>query len=222
MSDGGISAIVPVKPLLVAKGRLAGVLAPAARRRLVLTMLDDVLAALVDTGRIAQILVVTADAEVAARAGRRGMRVVAEQRAEGLNAGVASGLSAVAAAGGRTALVLPADLPLASAAEIGQLLDGCRPSLQRPSLAMVPAADGDGTNALLVSPPQAFAPSYGPGSFLTHLAQALARKVDVQVLHLSGIAHDIDRPQDLARLMSLDRYAFLRDPLQAGTTKAHP
>ena len=46
MSASGTIAIVPVKALAEAKSRLASVLSPAARRRLVVEMLGDVLAAL--------------------------------------------------------------------------------------------------------------------------------------------------------------------------------
>lgn len=222
MSRGGVHAIVPVKPLLVAKGRLSGVLAPMARRQLVLTMLDDVLHALSAAAGIVEIAVVTADGDVGDRARAHGASVVAEREAKGLNAGVAYGLEAVVRSGGRRALVLPADLPFASSSEVVSLLDSCRDDERRASVAMVPAADGDGTNALLISPPPAVTPSFGHGSFLTHLAQALARKVDVRVLHLAGIARDIDRPQDLAGLLPLPRYAFLHASLPADTMKVPP
>ena len=63
------------------------------------------------------------------------------------------------------------------------------------------------------SPPGALQPSFGPGSFVRHLAQAVARKLDVQVVQTSGLAHDIDEPRDLDRLMTgkqgADAYAFL-------------
>lgn len=211
-----IFAIVPVKPLDSAKGRLSACLSPQQRRRLVLTMLEDVLAALAPVSPIAQKLVVTADPDVAAQASRHGAGVIAEPEARGLNAGVEHGIRDAVRAGATRVLVLPADLPFATSDELGRLVgDGTAPA--RPELTMVPAADGDGTNALLISPPAAIAPSFGPGSFLAHLAQALARRIDVRVLHLSGLALDIDRPQDLARLAGLPRYAFLshQEPLHA-------
>lgn len=204
-----LHAIVPVKPLATAKGRLSAVLSAAQRRQLVLTMLSDVLTALGQVPDVSATHVVTADRDVAAMARTHKAGIVWEDEAKGLNTGVESGLSAVSTAGGTRALVLPADLPFATAQEISQLvwLEGRAPT--RPQLAMVPAADGDGTNALLISPPDAVTPSFGPGSFLAHLGQALARRVDVRVLHLAGLALDIDRPDDLARLLPLQRYAFL-------------
>ena len=206
-----IVAIVPVKPLADAKGRLRTALSAAQRRQLALCMLGDVIAALAGVAQISRTLVVTADADVSAHAKALGASILAEPQANGLNAGVTRGLEAAHAAGFSAALVLPADLPLASAGELRHLVDAGT-SARSPQLSMVPAADGDGTNALLVSPPLALTPAFGPGSFLTHLAQALARRIDVRVLHLAGLAHDMDRPEELERLKGLDRYHFLNAP----------
>ena len=59
-------AVVPVKALGLAKRRLAPALPDAARHRLVLTMLEDILTAAVSVEGIARILVVTPDLEAAA------------------------------------------------------------------------------------------------------------------------------------------------------------
>ncbi len=211
-----IIALVPVKPLESAKGRLAARLSPVQRRQLVRTMLADVLGALQPVSLIAQKMVVTADAEVAAHARACGADVITETQARGLNAGVTHGIREVVQAGATHVLVLPADLPFATPDEITRLVTAGMDS-GRPGLTMVPAADGDGTNALLIAPPAAITPAFGPGSFLAHLAQALARRIDVRVLHLAGLALDIDRPHDLTRLAGLPRYGFLTssNPLHA-------
>jgi 2-phospho-L-lactate guanylyltransferase len=160
--------------------------------------------------------VVTADPDVATQAAHLGAGVIAEPEARGLNAGVTHGIREAVRAGASHVLVLPADLPFATPEEITRLVAAGVES-DRPALTMVPAADGDGTNALLIAPPTAITASFGPGSFLAHLAQALARRIDVRVLHLAGLALDIDRPQDLARLAGLPRYDFVtsQDPLHA-------
>ena len=67
-------AIVPVKALAQAKRRLAPVLPDAARRRLVLTMLEDVLAAARRVEGIDRVLVVTPDRERGATRARAGAR----------------------------------------------------------------------------------------------------------------------------------------------------
>ena len=54
-------AVVPVKGLAAAKQRLAPALGPQLRRRLVLTMLEDVLGTLARVPAIEKVLVVTRD-----------------------------------------------------------------------------------------------------------------------------------------------------------------
>jgi len=82
---------------------------------------------------------------------------------------------------------------------------------------LAPSHDSNGTNALLLAPPNAIEPCYGPGSYLQHMSQAMARHIDVNVLHLAGVARDIDEPEDLAALSAAApaRYGFLAPYLGA-------
>src|SRR5690606_32330688 len=90
---------------------------------------------------------------------------------------------------------------------------GSSSARERPRIALVPSRDGDGTNALLLSPPDIIEPNFGVGSFLSHLAAAVARRIDAEVLQLGGLATDIDTPDDLDCLLRSrscsPRYAFL-------------
>jgi 2-phospho-L-lactate/phosphoenolpyruvate guanylyltransferase len=203
--------IVPVKSLGEAKQRLAPVLPPEARRELVLAMLEVVLGAVGESGGNGRVLVVTPDPEAARLAESMGVKVLRERRSRGLNAAVRAGLGAASSRGAAQALVLPADVPLAGPDELGVLLEKASDGAARVTL--VPAADGDGTNAMLLGPPDALEPSFGPGSYVRHLSQAVARRLDVQVLHLPGLAADIDQPADLHRLLGPDprlaRFQFL-------------
>ena len=79
-------------------------------------------------------------------------------------------------------------------------------------MAVVPSRDGAGTNALLLSPPDAMQPEFGEGSFVRHVAQAVALGLEFRVLRLPGIAADIDEPRDLdvlATARCAERYAFI-------------
>jgi 2-phospho-L-lactate/phosphoenolpyruvate guanylyltransferase len=211
MSDATTLAIVPVKALGKAKRRLAPVLPETARARLVLTMLQDVLAAIAGADAIKGAVVVTPDPQVAQAARAVGAAVLAETRAGGLNAALRRGLGYAAAQGAAQALVLPGDVPLATAEDLRKVLaTGAAPTRSR--AALVPSTDGDGTNALLLAPPDAMEPSFGPGSFVRHLAQAVAQRLDAQVLQLPRLALDIDRPADLVLLLESEagsRYSFL-------------
>jgi 2-phospho-L-lactate guanylyltransferase len=222
MSASATWAIVPVKALPTAKQRLASVLPPPARRQLVLAMLQRVLDAVQAAGGLGQIVVVTPDAAVAELAQANGAEVLRERRAHGLNRAVRAGLARAAAAGAERALVLPADVPLVTPGELKCLLASLAAAAHGPHASLVPAADGDGTNALLIAPPDALAPRFGPGSYRRHLAAARARGLSVGVLELPGLARDIDHPGDLARLIVPRRELAPFQFLRAHVMKAAP
>jgi len=226
MSAAATWAIIPVKALAEAKQRLAPVLPPPARRQLVLAMLQTVLAAVTEAKGIAATLVVTPDPDVAQLALGTGAQVLRERGARGLNAAVRAGLARAAAEGATRALVLPADVPLVTSGELSGLI-GSAAAAGAPRATLVPAADGEGTNAMLLDPPGALVPRFGPGSYLRHLAQALARRLDVEVVHLPGLAGDIDCPGDLDRLLvpapQLAHFQFLaRHVMKAAPGETFP
>jgi 2-phospho-L-lactate guanylyltransferase len=210
-------AVVPVKALGDAKQRLASVLPREARRRLMLVMLQDLLATLRSVETLGPILVVSPEAQVAELAERHGVLFLREARGTGHSIAVASGLAFAKSCGASRAITLPADVPLVTAEEIRRVID-----TDTPGVTLVPSRDGDGTNAILFDPLDALAPSFGPGSFARHHAQAAACGIVCRTLSLPGIGLDIDEPDDLAQLMrhtrSLPRYAFLagRSLVQSG------
>src|SRR3972149_7271654 len=98
-----IAAVVPVKRLDEAKGRLSVLLTPDERRRLALAMLEDVLRALQAVPRIDLVAVVSPDAGALARASALGAEPLAE-RPPGRGGPQAPGPAAGARRGhGRTA-----------------------------------------------------------------------------------------------------------------------
>ena len=215
MSSLPTYAIVPVK---------GPALPDAARRRLVLAMLEDVLAAIAGVREIERAVVVTPDGDAGSLAAGRGATILPEPGAAELNAAVESGVAFALSRGVGRVLVLPGDIPLASPEELVSLI-GSRPSA--PGVTLAPSRDGNGTNAMLLAPPDAIAPCYGPGSYLQHMSQAMARHIDVNVLHLAGVGRDIDEPADLAALSAAApaRYGFLEPYLAAarrGSDQAAP
>ena len=224
MSSLPTYAIVPVKGLALAKRRLAPVLPDAARRRLVLAMLEDVLAAIAGVREIERVVVVTPDADAGSLAAGRGATILPEPGAGELNAAVESGVAFALSRGIGRVLVLPGDIPLARPEELTSLIASRQSA---PGVTLAPSRDGNGTNAMLLAPPDAIAPCYGPGSYLQHMSQAMARHIDVNVLHLAGVGRDIDEPADLAALSAAApaRYGFLEPYLAAarpGSDRAAP
>jgi 2-phospho-L-lactate guanylyltransferase len=207
-----VPVIVPVKELRHAKQRLACVLTAEERRELVLAMLSDVLDTLSEVESIGSALVVTPDPEVAALVRARNGVVLAERVAVGLTAAVRRGLADQRVRAAGQALILPGDVPLASAPEIARI--AATGSRRGQRVTLVPSREGDGTNALLLAPPDVIEPGFEGSSFVRHLAAAMARGVDAEVLQLPGVATDIDEPYDLNCLLSerrgSRRYDFLR------------
>jgi FO synthase len=197
-------AVVPVKALAAAKQRLSSALTPPSRTGLVLAMLEDVLATLARVPAVERTVVVTRDAEVRATAERQGATVVAEPEGAGLNASIAAGLAAATAAGAERGLVVPADVPLATPTEIEAVLRHAAPG----ACAIAPDAAHEGTNALLLPLPAPFPTAFGAGSFSRHRAAAAAAGLAMPVVERDGLAHDIDEPDDLARIDG-PRYAAL-------------
>ncbi len=191
-------AVVPVKPLVGALGRLGRILEAAERRALQAAMLRDVLGACREAGEVATTIVVTGDGEAGEIARAHGATVLADHDPPlGMNAAVEIGLARAAELGARAALVVTADLPCARGAD----LDAVCTALSGPTgVVLSPSLDGTGTNAMLIAPPRALRPELGVGSLARHLSQADRLGLAVAMAPRPGLALDVDTPEDLARL----------------------
>src|SRR4029453_9918415 len=149
--------LVPLKSLAEAKGRLAPEVGPLQRRLLAIAMFEDVIAAPQAVPALAAPAGGSPARGVWRRADAMGCRVVEEPPGAGdLNAALAS--AAVAGAGnGEALLVVAADLPLASAAGLERVL-----AAAEAPVAVVPSADGGGTNVPARGAPAALAPARAP------------------------------------------------------------
>jgi 2-phospho-L-lactate guanylyltransferase len=196
MAAHDVGAVVPVKRLGYALGRLARVLDRRERRVLQSAMLGDVLAALAGSTRLGEIVVVTSDPRARAVAESVGARTIADHDPpRGINSAVILGLDALDA---HSALVVVSDLPLITAADVDHLI-GAAPDADAVVLAR--SEDGTGTNAMLLTPPTALVPALGPGSLATHVALAAAAGLVAEVAYHPGIALDVDTPDDLVELV---------------------
>lgn len=192
-----IAALVPVKGLAEAKGRLAAVLSAQERRRLTLAMLADVLTALLGAASIACVAVVSPDPAVLAEAARLGALGVQEPPGRrGMNAALAHGSSLLVREGAEALLVVPADLPALTVAAVEEAVRAL-PSPR--GVVIVPSLAG-GTSLLAMRPPGAIPFRFGPRSFTAHKREAAARGLPLRVLRLEALAMDIDGPGELLRL----------------------
>ena len=94
---------------------------------------------------------------------------------------------------------MPGDTPLLDPDELSLLLD--RAEQRAVAVAIVPDRHGTGTNALLLRPPAAIEPSFGPGSFERHRRAAEAAGVSYSTERLPSLMLDVDTGDDLAELI---------------------
>ncbi|MFM7301853.1 MAG: 2-phospho-L-lactate guanylyltransferase, partial [Alphaproteobacteria bacterium] len=163
--------ILPVKEMAGAKQRLASLLSPAERVALMQLMLRDVLMALSAAQGLAGIAVVTLDPFAQALAEAHGARIITEGAGEGHTGAVTTAASVLQAEGVAAILTLPGDVPAVKTLEVEALIAAVTIP---PAFIIAPAHDEQGSNAILLSPPNAVKLRFGEDSYFPHLAAARA------------------------------------------------
>jgi len=189
-------AILPVKRFELAKTRLAEQLAAAQRRRLAEAMVSDVLDALLSVPEL-DAVVVTNEPAVASLASAAGATVLAAPAESGQSAAALVGIAHALQGSYERALLVPGDCPALDGTALRVLLDRRSGA---PAVTIVPDRHGSGTNALLLTPPDAIEPGFGPGSFARHRRRAGAAGAEWNVERLEPLMLDVDTPEDLAVL----------------------
>jgi 2-phospho-L-lactate guanylyltransferase len=151
------------------------------RAELALAMLADVLAACLAVGPTSLVTADEAAVELAEELGATPVEDPGAGQGEAVAAGLGSGPT----------LVVNADLPCATPADLRRLASAAPPG----GIALVEAEDGT-TNALALSSPDLFAPVYGPGS-ARRFRELAAETVSVA---LPNLARDVDTLGDLERV----------------------
>lgn len=191
-------AIVPVKRLSEAKSSLSAVLAPQQRRRLVLSMLADVLGAVHQAPSISNAIVVSPDERVLNFARLHGAEGVAEPDL-GLNEALKLAIRHTISKGVDSVLILPADLPLLKSADVENLIA----MASAPKDVVIAPSKAKGTNALFLRPPGLINLRFGGESFPLHVKEASQVGVRSRVYRSTTVALDIDEPEDLLSVETL-------------------
>jgi 2-phospho-L-lactate guanylyltransferase len=189
-------AVLPVKTFSRAKQRLSEAVGERHRRDLAAAMVLDVLDALAAVDGLEAVVVVTAEPLAVKAADAAGAVVVHDPEEAGQSAAAQLGIAAARELGAERVLAVPGDCPVLDAGEVAGLLARER----GPGVVIVPDRHGSGTNALLLAPPDAIAPSFGVGSFARHAARAQAAGATIRIARLASLELDIDTPEDLAAL----------------------
>jgi 2-phospho-L-lactate/phosphoenolpyruvate guanylyltransferase len=200
------AAVLPIKRFARAKQRLGASIDDALRTALAQAMLADVLLALAETAAIERTIVVTSEPAAAAAAREHGAIVVADDAESGQPAAVTLGVRRALAEEFARVLCVPGDCPALDAGELDALLAtspaaaGGAPGRREHEVVILPDRHGTGTNGLLLTPPDAMAPAFGPGSCERHRELAQAAGIRCRVEPLPSLLLDVDTGADLAAL----------------------
>jgi 2-phospho-L-lactate guanylyltransferase len=194
--------LVPQKALSAAKTRLRSVFSQDARREFTLKLLRRTLAlcaALPDKAGF----FLCGDNDVADLAAEAGADLLGGG-AGGMRRDIALAAEDWRIFGNAAMLIVSADLPLLTLADLAAVVDAWRACAH---VVLGPDLRGRGTNVMLVNDPEHFAfcfgEAVGQGSFASHRSTAQGYGLPVAVIERPGIALDIDLPVDIA--------AFVRD-----------
>ncbi|MEU5433100.1 2-phospho-L-lactate guanylyltransferase [Streptomyces sp. NPDC020719] len=191
------SLVVPLKPLALAKSRLAAAVGAALRPRLALAFALDTVAAALACASVRDVAVVTDDPLAGAELASLGARIVADRPGAGLNAALAHGAYAVRRARPDAAVAaLNADLPALRPAELGRVLDAAS-LFPRAFLA---DAAGIGTTFLSAGPGTDLAPAFGGPSRAAHSASGAA---EILLAGVDSVRQDVDTGADLRAALAL-------------------
>ena len=184
------TTLVPLKPRIARKTRLADSMAANERALLSERMFDHVIAVLRATPGISRIVLLAPEAP----ADWPHDWVRDEDR--GLNAELAAFQAAEAST---DLLIIHADLPLLASADVEVLLGAAT----RTGIAIAPDRHDRGTNALACSAGMAIQPRFGPDSFELHRSEA----PDCAIIRREGLAIDVDTPEDLELVEAASRFS---------------
>jgi 2-phospho-L-lactate guanylyltransferase len=199
------AAVLPVKRFARAKQRLGASVADPLRVELAGAMVADVLSALEQTAAIELTIVVTAEDSVSRAAADGGAIVVADPDERGQSAAVELGIVKAIEEGIERVLCIPGDCPALDPTELERLL-AFSPAPAAPGVSVVgdvvivPDRHGSGTNGLLLTPPDAIKPGFGPDSCERHRASALAAGATCRLERPASLLLDIDTGADLEAL----------------------
>jgi 2-phospho-L-lactate guanylyltransferase len=197
---GRTIAVLPIKRFGSAKQRLDNGLSDGTRRALAEAMVTDVLIALRRAKYVDEVLVVSGETmAVALAAGYDAAAVIDDPDDIGHSAAARRGVQAAMERGATRVLLVPGDCPALDPTELDELLEDAE-GVAAPDVIVVPDRHGDGTNALLLTPPDAIQPAFGPGSRERHERLAAEAGATCTAIAVPTLGLDVDTVDDLAAL----------------------
>ncbi|MEH6591580.1 MAG: 2-phospho-L-lactate guanylyltransferase [Halioglobus sp.] len=196
-----VHALVPLKDLVGAKTRLAGILSPSERRALAQAMVEDVLAQLTAHPMISAVTLLSDDPGAGLLAGKYNIELLDERSlgCTGLNAVLNRACEQIISTGAEQLVVLHGDLPLLSSTDLDDVV-----ALLNRGYELVLGCDRHRLGTNLLAFPASCLPefAFGLASCARHRAEAVVAGRLWKLLKRPGIGLDVDEPADLELLMS--------------------
>lgn len=192
--DGGVRIVIPHRGLAAGKTRLAGLLSPADRALLSSELLSRVLR--VTQGVVDDVVLVSPDPALRCLANASGARFLL-QLGQGLNQALDQARRAALRDRVSVLAAINADLPLIRASDVAALISAADDPDAGPRVVIAPDRHHLGTNAIVLSPPNAIRFRFGPGSLAAHRDEADRRGIRVTTVARPGLLLDLDTPADL-------------------------
>ncbi|MGW7648608.1 2-phospho-L-lactate guanylyltransferase [Streptomyces bobili] len=191
------SLVIPLKPLALAKSRLADTATDALRPGLALAFAVDTVTAALACTAVRDVAVVTNDELAGRELAALGARIVPDDPRAGLNAALAHAAAAVRATLPDSAVAaLNADLPALRPPELARVLDA---AAQFPR-AFLPDAAAIGTTLLAVAPGHELLPVFGTDSRARHRASGAT---ELRPTAVDSVRQDVDTGEDLRAALAL-------------------
>ena len=192
--------IVPHRGLESAKTRLASVLSHEERVLLGERLLRHVVGtAVASLGPDDELMVISPSRALADIVGPMGASL-SIQNGMGLNEGLEQARQAALDARVDILVVIHGDLPKLTRADIAALVRTLPPT---GGVTIAPDRAGSGTNGLAMLPIDAIPFRFGKGSFAAHCAEAEKSGWPLVAVNRSGLAFDLDTPDDLRRWLEM-------------------
>lgn len=189
----GLRVIVPMKPVASWKRRLAKEVPDITREALVLLMLDHIVRTVTEALGTGACWVIGGDGYIKRLTEEAGGTWLEDPAAD-LNQAVLYGMRRAYDHGAKAALFLPADLPMATPADI-EVVIAASQDLTQP--VGVEALSDGGTNALLVPAALDLRPALGHFSYSRHRLAAEGADSKLVPAPAAGLVFDLDSPGDL-------------------------
>jgi 2-phospho-L-lactate guanylyltransferase len=206
-AERGTWIVIPFKGPVGSKRRLAGFLAARERELLSRAMFENVMNAALHVEGVSTVLLLTPSRDFGATSRTRRLRILEDAQlskddaphTNSLNWALKGAQQLALKGGADRLLIVPADLPLLTQADLSAIIEAG----DDVSVVIAPDRHRRGTNALLLSPPDAIEPAFGEESLLNHTQAAEAADLSAQRVERAGLMIDLDTPDDVELMLEI-------------------